>query len=101
MLTILGLWPVRDLSSAEARVCFKLHRNRCFGKGHMLVDNVVRGFPSHETNAVKKAVLALIRDGILVEHPTRHGTAIHIAAGQRLRLWAALRRTPDFAWLPK
>ncbi len=30
----------------ELGILYKLWRNRCFGKGHMLVDNLIDGFPT-------------------------------------------------------
>ncbi len=34
-----------DFRKPHIDILYKLWRNRCFGKGHMLIDNVLRGFP--------------------------------------------------------
>lgn len=92
---------MRRLDKYEAKVCFKLYRQGCFGAGHKLIDTVTTGFPSHELDKVKDAIQALIKDGILVRHPTKHGEAVHIDAKKRLELYEALRAMPDYKWLPK
>lgn len=92
---------VRRLDAYEAKVCFKLYRQRCFGRGHKRIDTVTSGFPSHELDQVKEAIARLVKDGILIEHPTKHGKAVHIDAAKRLDVWKALRKLPDYGWLPK
>lgn len=92
---------VRKLDKHEAKVCFKLYRQACFGKGHKLIDTVTSGFPSHELNKVSAAIEQLVRDGILVAHPTKHGKAVAINVNLRLQVYDALRGMPDYAWLPK
>ncbi|MFO1535130.1 MAG: hypothetical protein ABR586_05650 [Thermoplasmatota archaeon] len=92
---------MRKLDKHEAKVCFKLYRQGCFGKGHKLVDTVTSGFPSHELDLVASAINRLIKDGILVAHPTKHGQAVAINVHLRLELYAVLRTMLDYAWLPK
>lgn len=91
---------MRRLDKHEAKVCFKLYRQGCFGKGHKRIDTVTSGFPSHELDKVKAAIARLIKDAILVEHPTKHGAAIHINAKLAGELYDALKAMP-YAWLPK
>ncbi len=92
---------MRKLDKYEAKVCFKLYRQGCFGAGHKLIDTVTSGFPSHELDKVKDAVHTLIKDGILVRHPTKHGEAVHIDTKKRLELYEILRAMPHYRWLPK
>jgi len=92
---------MRKLDRFEAKVCFKLYRSQCFGKGHKLVDTVTSGFPSHELDKVAAAIEQLIRDNILVAHPTKHGRAVAINVNLRLELYDAIRAMPDYRWLPK
>ncbi len=92
---------MRRLDKYEAKVCFKLYRQGCFGAGHKLIDTVTSGFPSHELDKVKDAIRALIKDGILVRHPTKHGEAVNIDSKKRLELYETLRAIPDYKWLPK
>lgn len=75
--------------------------NAVFGKGHKLIDTVTSGFPSHELDQVKEAIDRLIKDGILLDHPTKHGKAVHIDANLRIEVWEALRKLPAYGWLPK
>lgn len=67
----------------------------------MLVDNVLRGLPSQDAEAGKAALQSLLRDGILVEHPTKHGKSVFIDAGLRLDLYERIREHKKFSWLPK
>lgn len=65
----------------------------------MLVDNVVKGFPSHETDKVKAAVENLIRDGVLVPHPTKHGASVFLNRSIQGPLGDRIREHKAFAWL--
>jgi hypothetical protein len=91
---------VRELDPYEAKVCFKLFRQGCFGKGHKLTATVTSGFPSHELDGVKAAIERLLRDGILVAHPTKHGKAVHLNGRLRHEIRDALKARPEFRWLP-
>jgi hypothetical protein len=92
---------VRELDEWEAALCFTLYRQRCFGKGHMLIDNLVDGFPRHARGDVKAAVARLRRDGIVGVKATRRGKAVFIPARERLHVYEKIRAHPKFAWLPK
>ena len=92
---------MRALDQHEAKVCFKLYRQGCFGKGHKLIDTVTSGFPSHELGAVKDAIDQLISDNILVEHPTKHGKAVHINIDRKNEVFDALREHDDYKWLSR
>ena len=50
----------------ELGILYKLWRNRCFGKGHMLIDNLVDGFPTRNQDKIAGSVKELIRKGFLV-----------------------------------
>jgi len=52
-VTLCPVAAVRELDPYEAKVCFKLFRQGCFGKGHKLTATVTSGFPSHELDGVK------------------------------------------------
>ena len=92
---------MRKLTAHEAKVCFKLYRQGCFGKGHKLIDTVTSGFPTHELDQVKDAIQQLIREGILVKHPTKHGEAVHINPKLSQEMWQVLKAMPDYSWMPK
>jgi len=36
----------------ELGILYKLWRNRCFGKGHILINNLIDGFPSSIQNNI-------------------------------------------------
>jgi len=61
----------------------------------MLIDNLVRGFPSHLKGNLKKAISGLIRKGLLVEKPTRHGAAVHINFKRLNEIIAVLEENLD------
>jgi hypothetical protein len=92
---------VRQPSPLEARLCFKLYRAGCFGKGHKLVSTVLQGVPTHARGEAGDALERLARDGVLVKHPTKHGVSVYIGAKYRLDVWERLREHKEFAWLPK
>ncbi|KAA0004635.1 MAG: hypothetical protein FE039_03010, partial [Thermoplasmata archaeon] len=62
----------------QVGILYKLWRNRCFGKGHMLIDNLLKGFPSHTIKDVKNDLDDLISRNIVVKKPTGHGYAVYI-----------------------
>lgn len=43
----------------------------------------------------------LVRDGILVSHPTKHGKAVHINPKLSGAIYEALKAMPAYKWLPK
>lgn len=93
--------PLRALTPLEARLCAKLYRERCFGKGHKLVSTVLQGVPTHAQGEASEALDQLVRDGIVVKHPTKNGMSVFLNPKRRLEVWERLREHKDFAWLPK
>lgn len=49
-----------------------LMHNVCGGKHHGL-DDLKRGFPSHEKGNVEKAVKKLVKANFILKHPTSYG----------------------------
>jgi hypothetical protein len=92
---------VRKLDRYEAKVCFKLYRQGCFGAGHRLIDTVTSGFPSHELDRVSDAIQRLIKDGILKQHPTKNGYAVNIHSTLKQEMYDTLRAMPEYKWLTK
>ena len=62
----------------ELNILHKLWRHRCFGKGHMLIDNLVDGFPTNKQENIQRTLHDLIRKGYLIQKPTKHGHALYI-----------------------
>ncbi|PSG97424.1 hypothetical protein BRD56_05760 [Thermoplasmatales archaeon SW_10_69_26] len=92
---------MRELTRAEAKVCFKLYREGCFGSHWLLKDTAASGFPSHELDAAKAAIDELVRDGILREKPTQHGEGVFINPKIKNELYERIREHDGFEWLPK
>jgi hypothetical protein len=66
-----------NFTREEINLIHKLWIHTCFGKGHMLIDNLVKGYPSHLKGQMKDDVNNLLRKNILVKKPTRHGCAVY------------------------
>ena len=77
-------------------ILYKLWRNRCFGKGHMLIDNVLRGFPRDKINEFRDALDELVKDGVLIIKKTRHGDAVFINPRKRVLIRDLLKEYYDF-----
>lgn len=92
---------VRELTALEARLCAKLYRARCFGKGHKLISTILQSVPTHAQGEAGDALEELVRDGLVVKHPTKDGMSVFINPKYRLDVWERLREHKDFAWLPK
>lgn len=92
---------MRTLNPHEAKICYNLYREGCFGSHWLLKDTVVSGFPSHELGEVKQAVDQLVRDGILGLKQSQHGEGVFINKELRYDVWERIREHDDFAWLPK
>ena len=90
---------MRPLRRDELRILKVLYRARCFGKGHLLEDNLLRHFPSNMVGDARDAVETLKREGIVVVHKTAHGVSVFIDASLRLEVYAALLGI--FPWLPR
>lgn len=75
---------------------YKLWRKRCFGKGHMLIDNLLKGFPSHSIKEIREALDELIHKGIVIKKPTRHGYAVYINLDFSEEIYKELRKKYPF-----
>jgi hypothetical protein len=91
---------VRRLSLTEAKICAKLWRQGKFGAGHIQIDTLVQGLPSHETGAARDAVDQMIREGILVKKGKARA-AVHLNVNFAGPIYDRIREHPQFAWLPK
>ena len=85
-----------NFNNLERDILWKLWRNRCFGKGHMLINNVLRGFPRDRQKEFKNAIDSLIKKGILLKKPTKHGDAVYINAKLRIEIREILKKYHDF-----
>lgn len=83
-------------TNGELGILYKLWRNRCFGKGHMLIDNVVDGFPTNIQNQISDSIKNLIRKGFLVRKSIRHGQAVYINLHFRSQIERELKKKYSF-----
>jgi hypothetical protein len=81
-----------NFTREEINLIHKLWIHTCFGKGHMLIDNLVKGYPSHLKGQMKEDVDNLVRKNILVKKPTRHGYAVYINVEHRLMIEQVLKK---------
>ena len=56
-----------NFTREEINLIHKLWIHTCFGKGHMIIDNLVKGYPSHLKGQMKEDVDKLLRKNILVK----------------------------------
>lgn len=95
----LGGW-MRALTRTEAKLCAKLWRNGKFGAGHMQIDTLVQGFPSHEIGAVRDAVEQLVREGVLVRKGKARA-AVHLNVNFAAEIFERVREHPEFSFMRK
>ena len=56
-----------NFTDLQVDLLFKLWRNRCFGKGHMLIDNLVGGFPSNIKGQMQVELDELIKKNVVIK----------------------------------
>ena len=62
-----------EFGKIEKDILWKLCRKRCFGRGYMLTDNVLRGVPPNKKDLFRDTVHNLITKNILIPKKTKHG----------------------------
>jgi hypothetical protein len=85
-----------NFTNEELAILYKLWRNRCFGKGHMLIDNVIDGFPTANQSNISRSVKELIRKGFLVRKSSKHGQAVYINLNMRKQIENELKKKYPF-----
>ena len=85
-----------DFTNDELGILYKLWRNRCFGKGHMLEDNLIDGFPTNIQDKITEAVNDLKRKGFLVRKSSKHGKAVYINPNIRKQIERELKKKYPF-----
>ena len=80
----------------ELSIIYKLWRNRCFGKGHMLTDNLTDGFPTNIQDKIAESVKELIRKGFLVRKSSKHGQAVFINLNMKKQIEVELKKKYPF-----
>ena len=86
-----------NFTELQLDILFKLWRNRCFRRNATLqVDNVVKGAPSHLIGEMRKEIDDLIRKGIVIKIPQRHGDKVFINPEYKLEIERALKKIHSF-----
>jgi hypothetical protein len=80
----------------ELGILYKLWRNRCFGKGHMLINNLTDGFPTNIQDKIVESVKELIRKGYLVRKSSKHGQAVFINLNMKKQIETELKKKYPF-----
>lgn len=57
----------------EKAILDKLLSHGYVGRKHTPEDNIPKGFPKHMYEEVRKALKNLVREGLVLQHPTAHG----------------------------
>ena len=84
------------LSENQIQLCYKLWRRCCFGNGHMLIDNLINGFPTNLQSIARESLNDLIRKNIVRRKPTRHGYAVYLNLDHRNDIEKVLRKKYGF-----
>ena len=61
---------IDDVSKAILR---KLYYDNRIGKRHISLENLKTGFPSHLKGDVDKKLKRLVKDNLILQHPTSYG----------------------------
>jgi len=61
----------------------KLMKRRCWSHKHTSYDNLPKGFPSHLGKEVRKVADDMIKEGILIKHPTSYGIEISLNTNRK------------------
>lgn len=59
-------------------ILFSLHRKGYYGRKHTPVIHICKRIPQYSCKDIKKRVKALIKGGLIVPYPTKHGLDVHI-----------------------
>ena len=86
-----------NFTELQQDILFKLWRNRCFRRNATLqIDNVVKGAPTHLIGEMRKEIDDLIRKGIVIKIPHRHGDKVFINPEYKFEIKRALKKIHSF-----
>jgi hypothetical protein len=51
----------------------KMYRNRIIGARHISLEDLRTGCPSHERGNIEKALKKLVKENLIMQHPTSYG----------------------------
>jgi len=84
---------LREVQYRKIRITIlrKLYSKAAWGKGHMLIDNLKSGIPSHLRGYVSGVVKDLTKEGLIKLYgPTTHGQAYHLNIEKKSEIEAEL-----------
>ena len=73
---------MQDITPEARSMLEKMLARGVVGDHHLLIDNILRRFPTHKRGDIRKAVEDLVRIGLVVMKKTKHGDAIFIPPGR-------------------
>jgi hypothetical protein len=86
-----------NFTDLQLDILFKLWRKTCFRRDATLqIDNVVKGAPSHLIGKMREEMDDLIRKGIVVKIPHRHGDKVFINPKYKFDIERALKKIHSF-----
>lgn len=86
-----------NFTELQLDILFKLWRNRCFRRNATLqVDTVVTLAPSHLIGKMRKELEELIRKGVVIKIPHRHGDKVFINPHYSFEIERALKKIHTF-----
>jgi hypothetical protein len=86
-----------NFTELQLDILFKLWRNRCFRRNATLqVDNVVKDAPSHLIGKMREEIDDLIRNGVVIKIPHRHGNKVFINPEYKFVIEQALKKSHSF-----
>ncbi|WKT57357.1 hypothetical protein QVH35_08095 [Candidatus Nitrosotenuis chungbukensis] len=59
--------------SISAFILEKMYRNRIIGGRHVSLEDLRTGCPSHERGNIEKTLKKLVKENLVVQHPTSYG----------------------------
>ncbi len=59
--------------STSAFILEKMYRNRIIGGRHISLEDLRTGCPSHERGNIEKTLKKLVKENLVVQHPTSYG----------------------------
>lgn len=68
----------KDTATITAELLKKLRRRENWGGRHTALDNAIKGVPSHLRGEMRETAEELIKEGLLLSHPTGYGIQVSL-----------------------
>lgn len=80
----------------ELSILYKLWRNRCYGKGHMLIDYLTDGFPTNIQDKITESLKELIRKRLFSKKILKNSQAVFINLNMKKQIETELKNKYPF-----